>query len=397
MSLLAASTLRLAADGAGRIMTFAIVILVARWLGPTALGEYQYAYSLAVIIAMLANFGLGLHTTAAVAREPHRRRELTGRALIAKASISLPLLAFVALTQRPLVTAFCLMAILLSLLDTICHAWRGAGEFKRDAVAASLGRAALFIAGGTALMASGQIELVAWAMAAAAAVAAISAIAVAKPIPVASGAARAFSEALPLGMASVLALLYLRVDMMLLYHLSGPAVAGEYAAAARVYESLLIIPAAIMSVAFPSMVTGGGRAVRTHAFGLLATTGLFATILLLAFSAPVVRLLFGFDSSAAPLRVLSFAVIPTFLSAYLLHDLIAAGRPGVNVVINAVALAGNVGLNLVFIPRAGASGAAAAWVLTELLICLLALAARRQPRHSIADLGARPVTLEAAP
>ena len=114
----------------------------------------------------------------------------------------------------------------------------------------------------------------------------------------------------------------------------------------------------------------------------------------LALVAPALTVwLYGqaYAPTAAPLAVLSLGVVPLFLNALYTHALIAAERaswlPRLTVV--RVLLAAL--LAALLVPVAGASGAAAGFVLSQLV--LLLLGARAAARAGFAVAVARPIVL----
>jgi hypothetical protein len=80
----------------------------------------------------------------------------------------------------------------------------------------------------------------------------------------------------------------------------------------------------------------------------------------------------GYAAAATPLRVLAPAILALFMNTVLLHALVAAGRARRLPVLTAARVAAAAVLAAVLIPRFGATGAAAGFLLSELLLLVLA-------------------------
>jgi len=196
-------------------------------------------------------------------------------------------------------------------------------------------------------------------------------------------AGRAARAALPLGLASLLSMLYFKGDVVLLHRLSTDAELGAYSAAYKLFEGSMILPAIVLSAAFPPLARAHGdrerqrrweRPVVTALLGL----GLLVGAVLYFGRAPLIALFFGpaFGRAAASLRLLALGVPLLYFNYGLTHFLIARDLGRRNLLFGALMLIVNVGINLAVIPRHGGPGAAAATTLTELFLticCLLAL------------------------
>lgn len=116
-------------------------------------------------------------------------------------------------------------------------------------------------------------------------------------------------------------------------------------------------------------------------FGRSSMSNLLALLLPLAagthlMSEQVIGLLFGsgFESAAAPVRVLIWSLIPLGMVTVLARSLMATNRQHIDAWGNALAVVVNVALNLVLIPRFGAAGVAMAQLISMTLLCLLEFA-----------------------
>lgn len=191
---------------------------------------------------------------------------------------------------------------------------------------------------------------------------------------------RSVRQSAPLGLAMVLNAVYYRVDALMVGSISGLAAAGEYGAAYRVMDSVLALPSILASVLFPLLVRCSGDLVRFRrlASGALAAAQLVMVpfvVVGLAAAPPVMRLVGGSDfaSGGDSLKLLMFAGLVSAADIVLGLSLIAINRNRQALWLNAAALGVNVVLNLVFIPRWGAPGAAAATLASESAVAVVAL------------------------
>jgi O-antigen/teichoic acid export membrane protein len=196
----------------------------------------------------------------------------------------------------------------------------------------------------------------------------------------------------PLWLAGLLATLYFRSDILFVRYFGGDAEVGSYTAAYRIFEAAMILPSAVMAVAFPRLVRSRDASRRVTPLeaqltGFLLLLGLaIATGLCLA-DDRIVHVILGatFVRSAAPLRVLAFAVPVMFVSYAVTEFVVARGRERALVAVLGAMLALNVGLNLATVPHFGGVGAAWATLITELALigaCALLLG-RGSPRSAM--------------
>lgn len=379
------ASLKLGSEILGRLFTFAMAVAVARRLGTEGLGEFQYAWSIAWIVALAGDFGISIHTTSEIARDQSAFRLRLGRALSIKLALALPLLMAVAATQPPVVLNLSVALTAFSLLDCVGHSFRGLERIGRDAAIGLSARIALFAGGCGPLLLSADLERAALFMMMSQSVVLAIVLFLVRPQLTTSGWAHVIRGAFPIGLASATAMVYLKVDSLLLYHLAGAVTAGQYAAATRIYEACMVVPAAVMAAAYPGMCAGRQQA-KVAATRLLTSIAIIATPILFVFAATGMRILFASDGGAAALRILALSLIPTFLNAVLLHQLLAEGRQRSIALINAGALGINVLLNLLLIPIGGATGSAVAWLFTEAAIGAGAVCALRIRSEGAADL-----------
>jgi O-antigen/teichoic acid export membrane protein len=177
------------------------------------------------------------------------------------------------------------------------------------------------------------------------------------------------------GVATVVQVVLLRLDVLLVSSLRSPEEAGIYAAASRYLTFGVMISTAVVFVIGPQL----SGMIAQQAFGRARVVYQAATIWLSAISfpvylalaafAPLMMRLFGesFTSGATALTILSLAMLVNMGTGAVRAALFMGGKSSWILLDNAIALALNVGLNLVLIPEFGMSGAAIAWAVSILV------------------------------
>jgi O-antigen/teichoic acid export membrane protein len=185
----------------------------------------------------------------------------------------------------------------------------------------------------------------------------------------------------PLGLAGLLTVAYVRIDGVLVYAIEGADDAGIYSAVYRVLDRIQFLPAAVMTTLFPLIAAAWPRERdRAHRLVQLAIDYLgMAALPALGFTVvaakPVVELLFGdeFVRGAPALPILMGAFIALAYYQLALSVTIVLGLQRWLVAFAAVGLAVNVLLNLALIPVFGYIAAAWVTLVTEALVAWLAL------------------------
>ncbi len=407
-----------------RLVLFAIA---ARVLKETAFGRFQFADTVAVLLLLATDLGLGVWTTRALARGQGDAARIVGTGLWVRSLTAIPYLLLVGGAALGVGEGDTRQALLLlggaalagAYVEHCGAVFRGY-ERLRDEAHLNVVRAALVAATGLAALWWGRsvVALGAGVMVGAIAAAAYGLTLIRRryglPTPFHGGAfdarlARAaIAEALPLWLATLMSLVYFKGDAVLLRLFAGDAAVGAYGAAFKIFEATMILPSIILAATFPALVRAQvhepARARRSEVglgWGLLGLGGLVGAIIYAA-SDQVIRLVFGpaFMNAAPSLRLLCLGVPLLYLNYGLTHFLIARALERYNLAFTVLLVVLNVGANLLLIPRWGGRGAAVTTVITEVALtacCLVTLAwsprapayQSRPPEAQSATSGAR--------
>lgn len=174
------------------------------------------------------------------------------------------------------------------------------------------------------------------------------------------------TESWPEILAGFSGLLFIRLDQIMLHHLSGPEAVGTFAVAARLSEAWYFIPSAIIASTFPSVVAS--REVSSALYmrrlemlmAMLCAISYAAALAATLFAEPVIQLLYGsaYLQSASILTVHIWSGLFVSLGLASGSWIMAEKRVRLNLYRNLSGLAVNVILNLLLIPQFGALGAA---------------------------------------
>jgi len=203
---------------------------------------------------------------------------------------------------------------------------------------------------------------------------------------------RIFWECLPISIVTILGMIYFKIDTVILSLLKTPVDVGIYGPPYKVLEILLLFPAIFMGNVFPIIThyiykkDERLRPAFQKAFDFLIITAIPVVIGIIFIASPIIKIvageaflhaqtippIFGLEAtSALALQILIVAVGISFLSHLFGYTVIALGKQTKLIWPNLFLVVFNIGLNLILIPKYSYIGAAAATVLTEILVISL--------------------------
>lgn len=398
--ILAGSAWLLGGELANRGSRFLITVLVARRFGPDGLGEWSFALSLALLFALLAEFGLPVVIAREVARDPGLTDRYMRQGLTLKLVLSLLTYGAIGATLPALAPDGSAVPLLLllgifAILDTYAQlfyaVFRARQRMELEAMS-KLAQGLALVGVGGMLIAGGQdLVLVAMAPLAAAAIGLALALVMFRrfaPLGLTTDLRASLSllwSALPIFVSSLAFLVYFRIDTVLVSLMKGDVETGLYNAAYNfIFPPLALAPLLFVNALFPSLSSARSQTElrdlyrRGHAsLGLYA---LAVTVLVLATHRTVYLGIYGseFEDSVRVLFILLPAAVLSIFSNLNYYVLVAANRERSLVLITLAGAVANVGLNLLLIPPLGAEGAATATVITEAGVLLVLLLQNRR-------------------
>jgi O-antigen/teichoic acid export membrane protein len=182
--------------------------------------------------------------------------------------------------------------------------------------------------------------------------------------------------ALPIAATGGMAIVYDRVDVLMLSKLDSARAVAIYNVPLTILQYSMVVPAIVATAFFPLLAETLRTAPATAraSFDLVLRVFVLLSvplaIVLTAGGGTILTLLFGarYRDSAAPLSILAWSIVLGFFNYLLWYSLLAAYREGAKFMIVLVGLVLNVGLNLVLIPPYGPRGAAISLIASDLLV-----------------------------
>jgi polysaccharide transporter, PST family len=378
------------------VLSVVIVALVARHLTPAGFGELNFALSIVGAATPLALLGLDAIVVRELVRTPARTGELLGTATVLRLGAGtlcavglyalgacLPALG----PAQPALHIVCLLLVVQAAETP--DLWFRRHVHSRPAVIARV----------SAIAAGAAIKLL--AVVAGAGVATFAWIAVGEAALFGAGlwlayrqegaadlrwawnralAADLLRQSWGFAAAGALGGLAFRVDQLTVGTLLGDAAVGTYFAALRLIEVPTFLATTVAAALFPALASVHGANDREHydrAFGVMGALA-WITAITASVAAPwLVPFFFGAAYRAAwpALVVQAWATLPYFSGIVRAQYLAIDGRPGAQLASAATALALQASLNALLVPWWGITGAALAFLGTQLIgLWLLPLA-----------------------
>lgn len=374
--------------GAGGLSLVVLWLVLARWWGPEAFGQFNYLFAYAAICGVCCDFGLDTLLTRRVARAgPWTPRGF----VVAKIGVVLGFFfLFLAggwvLGMPPTVFVLLLGVVLLSLTSFADGIVRGMDRLDIEARIGILQKL-VFIGGsitGVMVWDGGGIWVaVCYLVSHAFALAATVKVALARTwLRLSEGeqkVVRVLRQAWPLWSVALLTGLAVRIDLFMLQWRADEEAVAAYAAAARLIEGVVVLGTAYMMAVFPRIAQAwrDPRRVRLlvrRSVVILTMAGLVIGGVGYVASTWLIELLFGpeYRVAGGVLRMLFPAVALVYISGLLGHALVAIGRQNAYLAALVLAVIVNAAVDYVLIPVLGAHGAVAGfWAREVILVCIL--------------------------
>lgn len=374
-------------------MGVASITILTRYLGPDDYGKYTLALLYMQLFGVLADVGLFTTVVRDISRQPERTEELVGNVLALRFVLSIVVILVGAGVSLLLpydhdVRLAILLAgapLLLGMLTTsLTSVLQARLRMGRAVTADVIGRTVALALAVTAVL----LDLGFYAVIGAAAGGALASLVVAWLVtrPLVAIRPRAdlavwrglLRVSIPLGLALAINQVYLRADTLIISISKPFEQVALYTLAYRILELTLVVGAVFVNSVLPvlseAVVQDEPRARRVirDSTDLMVVIGAPLAAGGLVLAPDIVRLAGGpdFAGAAAPLRLLLVSGAFILVNGIFGIALIAKDRQLSTLWLNVTALAFNVALNLVLVPKYGIVAAAAVTVASELLILL---------------------------
>ncbi|OAI41379.1 hypothetical protein AYO41_01635 [Verrucomicrobia bacterium SCGC AG-212-E04] len=370
----------------------AVLITLSRYLGPENFGILAFAVALVKILSVAATLGLDRIFIANAVKEPNNvplqfKQLLRLRAVAAVAAYIALLAILMVLRPQDKLTLFACLIVGIALFfqpfdifDLILQS-RGQmrltvfGKTSAFSLAAASKLVAAFV--GAPLLVFAGIDALEPA------IAAVTLYFLSKPHSKkdeppsdTSGSAALLRQGIPQMIASFATILYIRIDQVMLGTMADAKAVGIYTAATQLSEVWLIIPMAVSTGLFPTMIALRHRnegAFRLCLRGLSQVGAIVAYIIIIVitFLGPwLISLVYGpaFAEANGVLRIHIWSMIFVYLGVLQSVWEITERTLWISAVRSTCGAAINIALNVYLIPRYGAVGAAVATLISYILI-----------------------------
>ncbi len=385
------SLLVLGARVVSRLVALVTVVILANHLGAAAYGRYTTMVAYSALVSVLADLGLNTLFTREAARQPERLGRFLATLLGGKAILGV--LAFAVLAAALAIAGVGSLAVPAGCLlvattysALLRNTFYALGRLEFEAVAILLEiavQAAGILAGARA---GAGVAFFVWVYVASALATAGFAAAVISGARLARLGLdldlgllqRWLRLSLPFAVGFLLTNLYFRADVPILQHFRAFREVGWYTFAYKPFEALQFIPLAIQTVVYPVLAVYHRqspervRPAYERFFKVLVLLGWPLTVGTFVLVHPVGRIFRLFPESEPSLRILSLGIVFLFANSAFTAMLYAIDRQDRFAWSTAVAVAVNIGLNLILIPAAGYLAASATTVITEAAFAIAA-------------------------
>lgn len=385
---------------------FVTAVLLARYLGPEQFGILAYAISMTAIFASAGHMGLAGLVVREVVKKPDMVPETLGTTFMLKLSgmaIGYALILIYTLAFEEIgSTEFWMLLIVASAIffqtfDVVEYWFQSQVQAKYPAIAKST---SLVIAAGikVALVLSGAgVVAFAFAHTAQFMLAALILAMLYKGTTAVSlttwkasfaKAKELLSQGWIIYLGSIFAVVYMKIDQVMLKWMIGAEEVGVYAVAAQLSEAWYFLPTAIVASFFPKLIklheADPARFNQRfqQLFDVLFILAIFVAILVSLVAGPLIALLFGaeYQNSASILTIHIWAGVFIFMRAAFSRWILIEGALMFSLITQGLGALANIGLNLLLIPRYGGEGAAMATLISYAIASYAALLVHKKTR-----------------
>lgn len=385
------------------ISSLALIVILPRFLGDEAFGRFYFAASLAGLMSIFVELGIGNYYVIEVARTKAKASELFVNGAFLRIVVWIFVMAatviYIRMENFPLETQrivfiLCFAQLLQTLSEYCYRVFQAFEQLKYRSVGIIVEKVSLSLIAITLLMLGyGAVAIsitMAISVGASLVVSLILLPRVFKPKWTLNPKVwpELFRGGLPFLINFGLAYIYYRIDVMMLQKMTNEQVVGWYGAPYRLFDALMFFPSILQIAVFPvlSRLWGTSKDSLGHTarriFDITVIVAVPVAVVLITCAEPIVSLMFGlerFSQSVIILRLLGVAIFFVYVNFHIGNVIFSTNRQRFAPVIATVAGIINLSLNYFLIPYFqnvhgnGGIGAAGVTIVTEISVTAMAL------------------------
>lgn len=373
------------------LLAFTVNIFLARYLGPSDYGLFNYVLSFTGLFMILSSFGIEVILTRELVQSPEKANELLGtgfRLRIFGSFLSILLTIIVALLiGEPLST---LILIIIFSSSTIFQSmmvveqyFQAKVEAKKNVIAQSLSFFLLSLLKIIFILTEQPLVLIVFAHTSEFIFLSIGYYIIYSKTGnklnswyFNLGTAKTlFKDSWPLMLSGLVISIYMKIDQVMIKNMMTSADVGYYAVAVKLSEAWYFIPMTISASLFPAIIKAKSHSEEFYLnriqklYDLLAAIAIGIAIPITIFSDLIIKIIFGasFMPASTVLTIYIWAGVGTFLGVASSQYLISENLTKLAFYRTLIGMIVNVLLNIFLIPKYGINGAAFATLVSYTL------------------------------
>ncbi|MBS3111363.1 flippase [Candidatus Woesearchaeota archaeon] len=390
------------------ILSYVLIVLVARLLGPEELGIYSFTFAFAGIFTFLYDFGISYFYITKVSQDRANARKYFGQYASLKLVFCIltmiaPMVAILFTGQEKGVMLLVFLAAVSLFFQNYSYVARNTyyayQQMKYEAGVRIMERIIAFGLGVTVLLQGHGLFAFLVVLVLSNFFSVVLSIYFLRKLAVPFSLVvnvptwkMMVRTSWPLWLSTVFLTVYFQVDTVMISFIQGHEATGIYNAAYKLINVFSKIPWIIILVLFPVMAEAHAkmskellRGILEKGIQIMVLVGIPLVVGITAIAGNVISLVYGtgFSGAVLVLQILVWATAFLFLGNMAGWFFNSIGKPKVFTWVTGVCLSLNLALNLVLIPKFSYLGAAVATVSTAFLNCVLLLWAIKKEGYSL--------------
>jgi PST family polysaccharide transporter len=369
-------------------------IWVARYLGPSQLGELNYVLAIITILVTVVNLGMDGFLIKEIIEHPTQKNEYLGTSFVMRLLLIPIVLAAVVLyfyqiglsSNYFLLLGFLSLYVIITPFDLIDLDFQSRLQSKKTVVAKNI---AYILGAMTKIYLITNNKPLIWFAASMGIETILSYIFLTIFYQANNNIFHwTFNKSLikdllkigwPFILSNLAVILYMRIDQVMIGYIIGEKELGLFSSVVKISDIFIFIPMAVASSYLPSLIAARKAGEKQFLESIQFFTNWMMRISLLIalsisiFSSLIIQVLYGSEYASADsiLLIHIWSLVPIFLGVAGGQYLVIENLQKYNLIKTTLGLGSNVVLNLILIPKYGAIGAATATIISYIISAVL--------------------------